>query len=91
LNVSVYKIKNNFFGENVTVSGLLTGNDLVQQLSGRELGDELMLPKSMFKAGEEVFLDDYTLVMLENELKVKVTVVENSGKDFVEKILGIAL
>lgn len=91
LNVNVYEIKNNFFGENVTVTGLLTGKDLAKQLSGKELGEELLLSKSMFKSGEEVFLDDYTLRMLESELKVKVTAVENSGKDFVEKMLGIVL
>lgn len=91
LNINVYKIKNRFFGENVTVTGLLTGKDIVDQLLGMDLGEELLISESMLRSGEEVLLDDYTVKMLEDKLNVKVTIVSNCGKDFVEKILGIVL
>ncbi|MCX7923815.1 MAG: DUF512 domain-containing protein [Clostridia bacterium] len=89
LKVNVFEIKNNFFGENVTVTGLLTGSDLVSQLAGKELGTELLISRSMLKSGETLFLDDYTVDMLEKQLNIKVSIVENSGKDFVNKVLGI--
>jgi len=91
LNVNVYKIRNEFFGENVTVTGLITGQDLVKQLLNKDLGEELLISRSMLRSGEEVFLDDYTVKMIEKELGIKVTVVDNCGKDFIEKILGITL
>lgn len=91
LNINIYKIENNFFGKNVTVTGLLTGQDIFEQLKDKELGDELLLSRSMLRSGEEVLLDDYTISDLEQKLNVRVNIVENSGKDFVIKILGKAL
>lgn len=88
LKINVYEIKNNFFGENVTVSGLLTGKDLISQLSGKELGDTLFISKSMLKAGEDLFLDDCTISELEKQLNVKVCAVENDGREFVESIFS---
>ncbi|HHV99881.1 MAG TPA: DUF512 domain-containing protein [Clostridiaceae bacterium] len=88
IKVNVYKIKNDFFGENVTVTGLLTGKDIAGQLSGRELGDELLISKSTLKSGEEIFLDDYTVSMLEEELGVKVKVVECNGRDFLTSVIN---
>ncbi|HHW49749.1 MAG TPA: DUF512 domain-containing protein, partial [Clostridiaceae bacterium] len=61
LKINVYEIKNSFFGENVTVTGLLTGADIVSQLSGKELGDVLLISRSTLKAGEDLLLDDYTV------------------------------
>lgn len=89
LKVMVYPIENNFFGENVTVTGLLTGSDIFAQMKGRELGRELLLSKSMLRAGEEVFLDDYTVEMLSNSLDKKITIVENNGEDLVRRIIGL--
>jgi putative radical SAM enzyme (TIGR03279 family) len=88
IRINVYTIKNDFFGKNVTVAGLLTGRDIASQLAGKDLGEELLISRNMLKSGEEVFLDSYTVKMLEKKLGVKVTVVENSGRDFVDKILG---
>ncbi len=88
LKVNVYQIKNSFFGENVTVTGLLTGGDIAAQLKGKELGDELLLCRCMLKAGEELFLDDYTVSGLTKELGVRINIVENNGNDFVLKVLG---
>jgi putative radical SAM enzyme (TIGR03279 family) len=89
ITVYVYKIINDFFGENVTVTGLLTGRDIVAQVSGRDLGDEVLICKCMLKADTDLLLDDYTVGMLEEALGVKVTPVENSGKCFINSILGI--
>jgi len=88
VDINVYTIINNFFGEHVTVTGLLTGQDIISQLSGRELGEELLISSSMLRSGEEVFLDDVTLKELSHNLNIKVTPVINSGKEFVESIIG---
>jgi len=88
IKVNVYKIKNVFFGENVTVTGLLTGRDIAKQLSGQQLGDELLISKSTLKSDENIFLDDYTVSMLEEELGVKIKVVESNGKDFVTSVVN---
>ncbi len=90
MKVDVYPIKNDYFGENVTVTGLLTGGDIAAQLENRETGSEILISRSMLKSGEELFLDDYTIQALETKLKKKITVVENSGEDLVKKILGIS-
>lgn len=87
VKVHLYEITNEFFGENITVAGLLTGQDLIKQLKGQELGEVLLLPSVMFKSGEEVFLDDITLSELEKALQVKVNIVKSSGQDFLSAVL----
>lgn len=88
VRIDVYEIKNCFFGENVTVSGLLTGGDIAAQLKGKPLGQELLICRSMLKADEAIFLDDITLEELSLKLGTKITPVENNGCDFIQKILG---
>ena len=88
LDVKVYKIINHFFGESITVSGLLTGKDMSEQLSGKELGDELLIPVNTLKADEDVFLDDMTPTELSEKLGVKVTPSSDSGLDFINNVLG---
>lgn len=87
LEIHVYPIVNHFFGENITVSGLITGRDLLDQLKGRPLGRCLFLPENVLRSGEEVFLDDMTVKELENALQVPVNIVKSSGNDFVRDIL----
>ena len=89
LTVRVYPIRNDFFGELITVSGLLTGGDIQAQLMGKELGEELLLPQNVLRSGEDVFLDDMTVSELGNTLQVNTNIVKSSGRDFVKKILGI--
>ena len=84
----VYPIRNDFFGESITVSGLLTGQDILAQLKGRELGERLLLPCNLLRSGEEVFLDDVTLRELENALQVKIDIVQSSGQDLLDAMLG---
>ena len=89
VTVHVYPIRNDFFGEKITVSGLITGGDLKNQLSDKNLGSQLLLPVNMFRSGEEVFLDDMTRTELENALQVKINIVKSDGCDLVEAVLGL--
>ncbi len=86
--IHVYPVKNEFFGERITVSGLLTGQDLVRQLADRRLGERLLLPCSMFRSGEEVFLDDITREELSEALQVETDIVKSSGQDFINAVTG---
>lgn len=86
--IHVYPIKNDFFGELITVSGLVTGQDLKKQLKNQELGERLLLPCNMLRSQEEVFLDDVTVSELEDALQVKIDIVKSSGQDFVNAIIN---
>ena len=88
VTLHIYEIENRFFGEMITVSGLLTGKDLVEQLRGKPLGSELLLPINLLRSGENVFLDDMTVEQLENALQIKVRIVKSSGCDFVCAVTG---
>lgn len=85
--VHIYPITNEFFGEQITVAGLLTGQDIMKQLKGKELGERLLLPSCMFRSGEEVFLDDVTRMEVQNALQVPVNIVKSSGQDLLEAVL----
>ena len=85
--VHLYPIRNDFFGEMITVAGLITGRDLIAQLKDKPLGSRLLLPECMFRSGEEVFLDDITRQEVENALQVPVNIVKSSGQDFVNAVL----
>ena len=93
LTIHVFSIRNDFFGETITVSGLITGQDLVKQLkerqeSGMDLGDTLTIPSNMLRTGEQVFLDDMTVEEVEKELQMKVVPVESGGRDFIEAMVN---
>ena len=88
LKVHVYPIRNDFFGEMITVSGLLTGQDIMAQLQGKPLGSRLLLPENILRSGEDVFLDDYRVCEMEKTLQVPINIVKSSGYDFVKVILG---
>ena len=81
-------IRNDFFGERITVAGLLTGVDIINQLKGKELGDRLLLSVNMFRSGEEVLLDDLTRSDIERELDTKTVIVGQSGYDLVNAIVS---
>ena len=85
--VHLYPIRNDFFGEKITVAGLITGQDLIAQLKDQPLGERLLLPACMFKSGEEVFLDDVTKSQAEDALQIPINIVKSSGYDFVDAIL----
>ncbi len=87
VEVSLYPIKNCFFGETITVSGLVTGQDLIKQLKGKDLGEVLYIPISMLRSGEDVFLDDLHLSDVEEALGVPVAALECDGISLVRSIL----
>ena len=84
----VYGIRNDFFGESITVSGLITGQDLIGQLKGKALGEKLLLPCNMLRIEEQDFLDDVTLQDVKDALQVPVDIVKSSGQDFIDAVLG---
>ena len=88
VRVNCYKIINNFFGEKITVSGLITGTDLIDQLKDKELGDRLLLPNNILRSGEDVFLDDYTLQEVSDKLGVPIVITKSDGEGFVNAILN---
>lgn len=88
ITIRVYPIRNDFFGERITVSGLITGRDLTAQCQGQKLGEVLLLPINMFRSGEEVFLDDMTLSEVQEALQVPVNIVKSSGQALVYALLG---
>jgi len=87
VNCHVYGITNHFFGEKITVSGLLTGYDIIEQLKGKVLGEFLLLPINMLRSQETVFLDDKTVADIEKELQIPIEIAERSGQDFVDAVL----
>ena len=87
VQIDVYKIINNFFGDTITVSGLVTATDIIDQLKDKNLGETLYIPRSMLKADEEIFLDNITLENLSDIMGLKVVPCLNEGKDFIDKIL----
>lgn len=87
LHVTVVPIINHFFGETITVSGLLTGKDIIEQLSGREIRGKLILPENLLRSGEDVLLDDKTVADIENALQTRVRIVKSEGYDFVESLV----
>ncbi len=89
LKIDVYAIRNDFFGERITVSGLLTGQDIIAQLKGRDLGDEIRLPESVVRAGTDVFLDDIKVSEVSDALQVRVVTIKSNGYDFVDSCLGM--
>ncbi|MBQ6930897.1 MAG: DUF512 domain-containing protein [Clostridia bacterium] len=88
IEINVYEVKNAFFGESVTVSGLLTGQDILAQLKGRELGSELIIPDNSLRDGEEVFLDDMTVAQLSAALGVPVISCKADGYELLDKFFG---
>jgi putative radical SAM enzyme (TIGR03279 family) len=87
LKINVYPIRNDFFGEMITVSGLLTGQDILAQLKDKPLGDKLLMPQNVLKSGEQIFLDDMTVDELEKALQVPIDIVKSSGRDFVDAVV----
>jgi len=88
VKVNIYTIKNEFFGEKITIAGLLTGQDLLKQLTGQPIGDKLLLTKNMLKWGENVFLDDMQADELGSTLKVPIKFVDSCGEDFLNAIIN---
>lgn len=92
LDIKVVAIENNFFGDTITVSGLITGVDLLEQIrevENFEEFDELIIPSSMLRNGEEVFLDDFTVENIKNKLNKNVLISEVNGKDYISTLVNM--
>ena len=93
ISIRVICIRNDFFGETITVSGLITGQDLINQIrevkdKGEILGDILYIPSNMLRMGEQVFLDDVTVNDVESALGMRLVAIESGGKEFIDAILS---
>lgn len=88
LNIQVVPIRNDFFGHTITVSGLVVGQDLVAQLQSKELGEALLIPRSMLRSEGDKFLDDMTLEAAETSLQVPIVPVSNDGYELVYQMIN---
>lgn len=88
VDCTVYTILNDFFGRDITVAGLLTGQDIINQLKGKDLGDYLILPDVLLRSGEEVLLDDLTVSDLEKALQIEIRIVKSDGTSLIDTILN---
>ena len=86
--INVYPIRNDFFGEKITVTGLITGQDIIKQLEGKNLGETLLIPENMLRASTDVFLDDTRLSDIENSLHISTSIVKSNGRNLIESIIG---
>lgn len=89
LKCDVYRIRNDFFGETITVTGLITGQDLIAQLKGKNLGENLLISTSMLRRDSTEFLDDLLVSDVERELDVKIRTAQNDGYELLDAIMGI--
>lgn len=89
INIAVHKITNTFFGKSVTVAGLLTATDIIDGLTGKQLGESLLLPSVMLQEFGDMFLDNKTTKDIQNNLGVTVKIIESDGESFVYGMLGI--
>jgi len=88
LDCTVYEIRNDYFGEHITVAGLVTATDLIRQLKGKDLGEELLIPGVMLRHEQDRFLDDQTIEDVQRALGVSVRTVDNDGTQFLLALLG---
>ncbi|MDF2542001.1 MAG: hypothetical protein K0S47_1719 [Herbinix sp.] len=88
LSIQIYTIQNNFFGTDITVAGLLTGQDIINHLKDKSLGDQLLLPEVLLRNGESVLLDDVTVEDMENALQTTIRIVQSEGKSFIDSIIS---
>ena len=88
IEIQVIGIVNHFFGEQITVAGLLTATDILEQLQGIDLGDRVVLPAAVLKADEAVFLDDISLEDFQKALQVPAYIVKSNGMGFIQAITG---
>ena len=87
VNATIYAIRNDFFGERITVSGLLTGQDIMAQLKDKPLGERLILPANLLRSGEDVLLDDYYVPDIEKALNIPIRIGESTGRDFLDSLI----
>ncbi len=88
LKVRAYRIVNDFFGHQITVAGLVTGTDLCKQLAGKALGETLILPSTMLRHEQDMFLDDVTREQAQQSLNIPISVIPVDGFEFLDALIG---
>lgn len=89
IKIDVYEVINNFFGNSITASGLLTGADIISALKNKSLGKRLLLPNTLLKSGTDLLLDDISIADIEKQLNVKIQTVPQDGAEFLKIILNL--
>lgn len=87
IEINVYTIENDFFGKDITVAGLLTGVDIINQLKNLDLGDFLILPRVLLRTNEDVLLDDLTVSDLEKALQINIRIADSDAKSLIDNII----
>ena len=87
IKVQIYTIVNHYFGPEITVAGLITGNDIITQLKSCDLGESLLIPDIMLRSNETVLLDDVTVKDMEKALQTPIRIVQSDGKSFIDSII----
>ena len=87
IRVEVHPIQNDFFGGNVSVAGLVTGQDLIAQLQGKLKSRVLGIPEVMLREERDRFLDDITVEQVEKALKVKVRIIPQNGEEMLRELI----
>ena len=85
--MNLHVITNDFFGEKITVAGLITGQDVINQLKDKKIQGPLLITENMLRIGEDVFLDDTSVLDLEKTLQVPVYTVKSSGQELMDALL----
>ena len=88
IKINVYKIINHFFGESVTVAGLVTGKDLSEQVSGKPIGQRMLISEHMLRHGGDLFLCGMSIDELSEKLGVPVVPCPDDGYGFFERVIG---
>ena len=89
LHINIFPITNDFFGHGIKVAGLLTGKDIIDQMKGKNTGNDIFMPECMLKRDEAILLDNYDVKQLEKELNARITVCKEDGSDLVKKVLSV--
>lgn len=88
IEIHVYTIINEFYGKDITVAGLLTGQDIIKQLKGQDLGEFLILPHVLLRTDTNVLLDDLSIDDIEKALQIPIRIVKSDGQSFIDTILS---
>ena len=87
IDINVIAIQNDYFGHDITVTGLVVGSDIINQVKGKDLGEYIVIPEVMLKEDDDIFLDDTKLVEVAEALNTNIVVSSGSARGFIEAII----
>ena len=88
IHINVVSIENDYFGHDITVTGLVVGRDIINQIKNTDLGDYVIIPEVMLKEDEDIFLDDTTLDTLQKSINTNIVVSSGTAKGFIDAIIS---